>query len=307
MTNAVHHKKNLYIGFLFATISVIIWSGNFIVAKGATQLMPPIAINFYRWLCASIIVFPFGYKKFRQELPIIKANWRYFLAVIMAGIIIYNNILYLSGHYTTAINLALIGTSSNSIFSIILASVFLKEHNNLLRIIGLCMCICGVLLLLTGGSFEHLIHFHFMGGDIGIIIGSLFFATYNVLVRKKPTGISPFGFLFVMFLGGAILLAPMAFVERHYYAPIIWDWHVCGIILYIGLGASFFGYICWNGAIARIGSSRTALFGNLIPILSTYEAVLLLHEKVTTIHIISAFIVIAGLVIANSKKANHIK
>ena len=225
----------------------------------------------------------------------------------MAGIIIYNNILYLSGHYTTAINLALIGTSSNSIFSIILASVFLKEHNNLLRIIGLCMCICGVLLLLTGGSFEHLIHFHFMGGDIGIIIGSLFFATYNVLVRKKPTGISPFGFLFVMFLGGAILLAPMAFVERHYYAPIIWDWHVCGIILYIGLGASFFGYICWNGAIARIGSSRTALFGNLIPILSTYEAVLLLHEKVTTIHIISAFIVIAGLVIANSKKANHIK
>jgi drug/metabolite transporter (DMT)-like permease len=41
------------------------------------------------------------------------------------------------------------------------------------------------------------------------------------------------------------------------------------------------------------------LFGNLIPIFSTIEAVIFLGEKITKVHIISGLIVIAGLIIAN--------
>jgi drug/metabolite transporter (DMT)-like permease len=41
------------------------------------------------------------------------------------------------------------------------------------------------------------------------------------------------------------------------------------------------------------------LFGNLTPIFSTLEAVLILGEKFTNIHILSGLLVISGLVIAN--------
>jgi drug/metabolite transporter (DMT)-like permease len=58
----------------------------------------------------------------------------------------------------------------------------------------------------------------------------------------------------------------------------------------------------WNKAIVALGSGRTALFGNLIPVFSSIEAVFLLNEKIISIHIISFILVVAGLVIANLKK-----
>ncbi|MBL0133538.1 MAG: EamA family transporter [Chitinophagaceae bacterium] len=58
-------------------------------------------------------------------------------------------------------------------------------------------------------------------------------------------------------------------------------------------------FLCWNIAISRLGAARTALFGNLIPIFSSFEAVILLGEKITSIHIISGLLVIGGLLLAN--------
>jgi drug/metabolite transporter (DMT)-like permease len=60
--------------------------------------------------------------------------------------------------------------------------------------------------------------------------------------------------------------------------------------------------LIWNKAIAALGTGRTALFGNLIPVFSSMEAVILLHEKITSIHLISFILVVTGLVIANLRK-----
>ena len=73
-------------------------------------------------------------------------------------------------------------------------------------------------------------------------------------------------------------------------------------ILYLGIGASVISFLIWNKAIRNLGTGRTALFGNLIPVFSSIEAVVLLHEKITSIHLISFILVVAGLVIANMKK-----
>ncbi len=103
------------------------------------------------------------------------------------------------------------------------------------------------------------------------------------------------------------MLAPFYIWENRHSDIITWNAQLVSIVLYLGLGASLIAYLCWNEAILRIGSSRTALFGNLIPIFSTLEALLLLDEKIHPIHIVSGLLVIAGLVIANSAKANAVK
>ena len=71
------------------------------------------------------------------------------------------------------------------------------------------------------------------------------------------------------------------------------------IILYLGIGNSIIGFFCWNASIAKLGAAGTAMFGNLIPVFSTVEAVLFLGEAFTTIHLISGILVISGLFIAN--------
>jgi drug/metabolite transporter (DMT)-like permease len=81
-------------------------------------------------------------------------------------------------------------------------------------------------------------------------------------------------------------------------------------LLYLGAGTSVVSFLCWNAAIKKIGAGTTVLFGNLIPVISTIEAVLFLNEPFQKIQMISACIVIFGLIVANTgqhkKQTKHV-
>ena len=183
--------------------------------------------------------------------------------------------------------------------AIALAAIFLREKIGILKLAGLLICITGILLLLSQGSLKRLVGFHFSIGDWWLLAGALCFAIYNTLVKQKPTEISATSFLLVIFWAGTIMLIPAYLVEINITPPVHFDGKLIGIIVYLGLGACVISYLCWNAAIARLGSGRTALFGNLIPIFSTLEAVLILDESITSIHLISGGLVIGGLILSN--------
>ena len=296
-------KRNTYFGIAFAVVTVIIWSGNFIIARGVYKQIPPVSLAFYRWSLASVIIFFLGYKKFIAEKTFVLKNLKYFFWVALMGITLFNTFIYVAGHTTSAINLALIGTTASPIFAVIISAIFLKEPITPLRFIGLLFCIAGVVVLLSKGSMNTLLAFRFTAGDVWTILSAFVFSIYTVLVKRKPATISPVTFLFVVFIGGTLLLLPFFIAEKILMPPVQWDGHLFVSILYLGIGASVIAFFFWNSAIARIGAVRTALFGNLIPVFSTLEAVWLLGETITVIHILSGALVITGLVIANLKKA----
>jgi drug/metabolite transporter (DMT)-like permease len=82
---------------------------------------------------------------------------------------------------------------------------------------------------------------------------------------------------------------------------IQWNVSLVLIILYLGVGASVISFFCWNAAIARLGAARTSIFGNLIPVFSSLEAVWLLNEKILPTHITGMALVFAGVFLANKK------
>lgn len=280
-------------------MATIIWSGNFIVARGVIRDIPPIALAFYRWLTASILMVPIAWTSFRQEWPLVRREWKYFLLTALTGVSLFNTFVYIAGHYSPAINLALIGTTSSPILAIVLARLFLKEALTWQRLIGLSLCISGILYLLSRGSWQNLLALQFGKGDAWILLGALAFSIYTILVRRKPGGINPVNFLLIIFSLGTLLLLPAYLLESRSAAPIQWNGYLFGVILYLGLGASVISFLCWNAAIARLGAARTALFGNLIPVFSTVEALWLLKEKITFMHILSGILVMSGLLIAN--------
>jgi len=294
-------KKDTYLGIFLAIFAVIIWSGNFIISRGVSTQIGPVSLAFYRWFTATIIIAPFAWKRYREEKEIIRVNWKNLFWTSLTGITIFNTCVYIAGHYTTAINLALIGTTSSPIFATILAVIFLKEKLGPFRIAGMLMCIAGILLLISKGSWQVLASFHFSTGDIWVLAGAFAFAVYNIFVRKKPQGISALNFLFVIFAMGTIMLFPFFLCELGWGDSTQWSWPLFSIILYLGAGTSVIAFLCWNIALQKLGAGRTVLFGNLIPIFSTLEAVWLLGEKITDIHIISGVLVIAGLLLANAR------
>lgn len=299
--NATPSQKNIYIGIGLAVLAAIIWSGNFIVARAVKNEIPPISLSFYRWALASIIIFPFAYKQFIREWTAVKKSWPYLFWASLTGIALFNTFVYIGAHHTSAINLALIGTTSSPIMAIIFARIFLQEKIGLLKLAGLIICIVGVLFLLTKGNFEQLLSLKFEDGDLWVLLAAFCFAVYNTLVKKKPASISPVNFLFVIFIIGAILLFPFFLWETQQYPPVSWNFSLLLSILYISLGASVICFLIWNIAISKLGAGRTALFGNLIPVFSSIEASIILHENFSWVHFTSMAILLLGILLANWK------
>ena len=297
-------NRSVYFGILLATVAALIWAGNFIIARGVYKQIQPVSLAFYRWLTATIIILP-GIKKIKVEWPVVKASWHYVFWTSLTGISLFNTFVYIAGHYTTAINLALIGTTSSPVMAIILARIFLKEKIGWNKLAGLTLCIIGILFLLSQGNFRNLITISFSRGDAWMLVAAFCFAVYNTLVKKKPSSISPINFLFVTFSLGTILLLPFFLWEIQHTSAIKWNIQLFMSILYLGAGASVVCFFLWNRAIETLGAGRTALFGNLIPIFSSLEAVIILGEKFTWIHIVSMVIVFSGLLLANIRSGDR--
>ncbi|NOT51053.1 MAG: DMT family transporter [Chitinophagaceae bacterium] len=292
-------NRNTYIGMGLAVLATLIWSANFVIARGVSAQIPPVSLAFYRWLLASLIILPFAFKQFKKEWPVVKRSWRYLFFVALTGVTMFNTFVYIGGHYTSAINLTLIGTTTSPVIAVILAKIFLKEQIGWLKLIGMTLCIAGVLFLLLKGDIQNALSLKFTKGDLWVLAAALAFAIYHTLVRKKPTGISPVNFLFTIFSFGTILLFPFWLYEVKGAVPVKWDLNLFLIILYLALGASVICFLIWNIAIHRLGAGRTALFGNLILVFGSIEAVLILHEPFTWIHIVSLVLVFSGIIIAN--------
>ena len=302
MSSEPHHQRRIFIGISLAVLATFIWSGNFILARGVIKDIPPVTLAFYRWLTATIIIAPFAWKYFFAEIKVIKERYWFFFLAAVTGVSMFNTFVYVAGHYSSAINMAILGTCSSPIMSVILARIFLKEKISALRITGMIVCVIGILLLLSKGNIENLLSFKFTKGDWWILAAALTFAIYNTSVRKKPATMHPVNFLFVIFLLGTIILLPFYFFELKNEGGFLINAFNLSAILYLGIGASVICFLIWNKAIVALGSGRTALFGNLIPVFSSIEAVFFLDEKITSIHIISFILVVTGLVITNLKK-----
>jgi len=295
-----NNKSNTITGIGLAVLAAVIWSGNFIIARSISPIVPPVTLAFLRWFFATLIIAPIAWNKFQQEKQIIWQNKGYFLLTSFMGFTCYNVFLYIAGHYTTAINLALIGSVAAPIFAVVIAKIIFKEHVPFQRVTGLALCIIGIIVLIAQGSLQRLIMFRFAIGDLWSLLGALTFAIYNNLTKYKPKGVSDLGFLFTVFTFGTTMLIPFVIAE-HIIIPTAIPFNVTVVsnVAYLSIGCSVLSYLFWNRSIHLIGPSRTVLFGNLIPILSTIEAVVLLGEQFTSIHIISGIIVLIGLIIAN--------
>ena len=296
-------QNKTYLGISFAILACITWSGNFIVARAVINEIPPVSLAFFRWSIATIILLPFAIKSFLQERNNVSQHKAYFFWTSLFGVTIFNTFLYIAAHTTSAINMALIGTCSSPIFAVFLAAWFLRERISVVRIAGMLVMLAGIIYLVVRGSFERLLNFHFTTGDLWVLGAAIFFAGYNVLVRKKPSTISPIVFLFTTFFIGSALLLPFYFWEISQSPAIEWTTNLFLTVIYLGLGTSVIAFLLWNSAIAKLGAARTALFGNLIPLFSSLEAVWLLNEEITFIHLISGLLIIVGLIIVNLKKA----
>lgn len=284
-------------GALAALAATVIWSGNFIVARGVSDAVPPATLAFCRWSVAFLALAPFALGALRREMPVLLAHKGFLAATALLGVTVFNTVIYIAGHSTEALNLSLISTFIPA-FILLLARIFLGEALTPARLGGLLTAICGVILLITRGTPSILLELRPNPGDLWMLLAALLFAGYSILVRRKPKEIGSTALLAASFGLGLAMLTPWTALELLLGPAPHFTPQVLGSILYIGLGASLAAYWLWSYALGSIGPSKAGIIYYSLPLFCGVEAALLLGESVTWVHLASGALIIGGIWVA---------
>jgi drug/metabolite transporter (DMT)-like permease len=276
-------------------LAVLIWAGNLIAAKISVQVIAPEAMAFYRALIAALILTPFLLGRVWKNQREVRSHWAKLAVLGLLGTSLYQEILYVTAGKTSATNMGII-TSAIPLATLALSQFLLKERATLLAILGAILSLVGLLILMEKGHPEILFTQGFNSGDVLIVTASVIYALYGVLLQRWNLPLPLWESLYMQSLFGAIFLVP--FYLRAPYSPVTRsNWFV---ILYAGLGASVFAPYLWMKGVKQIGSNRTSIFMNLLPLLTALIAVVMLRESLHLYHVAGGAMTICGVVIAQN-------
>ncbi|MES1986403.1 MAG: DMT family transporter [Pseudomonadota bacterium] len=280
--------------YLLLSITILTWAGNSIVGRAVRDSIPPMTLTACRWVGASLVVMPFAMHHIRRDWPVLKAHWRMVLLLGLLGVAAFNTFLYLGVHYTTASNALLIQASTPPLI-LIIGWMLNGERTTTQRLFGTLLSMAGVGVVVAQGSLQTLLHMKLNMGDILVLIASIAWASYTVLLPRRPD-VHPLAFLTVTFLIAAACVAPLAAWEIAEGARIVWSPGAVGAIAYVALVPSVIGYICYTRGVALVGSAVSGQFINAMPLVGAFLAVLLLGEKLALYHSIGMAMILAGIV-----------
>jgi len=297
----ISKNKIAYILLIFTTL---FWSGNFIVGKAASLYeIPPFTLNFYRWLCAWLILAPFTLKEIFRKRDYIMKNVKLIAILGITSITVFNSVVYYSLNFTQVISGVLM-ISTIPVMIIFFCWIFRIEKTNLYQILGVIFSLFGVIIIITKADLGKLLNLNFNKGDLWMVVAMFSWAIYSALLRKKKFELSHIAFLQTIITAGLIFLLPAYILEimlghkLDVHMPFLLT--LGYVVLFPGLASFFF----WIKGISIIGSNRSGIFLHLIPIFSTVMAILIFNEKFMNFHLIGATLIVTGIVLS-SKKAKH--
>jgi len=279
---------------LLLTMAVFFWSVNSIVGRFMRLEVPPIALSFWRWAGASLIIIYFAWPKLKEDWPIIRRHLPLLLMLALTGIAMFNTLLYTGLQSTVALNSFLI-QSTMPIFIMLFSFFIFRDKINHLQGVGVAFSLVGVVVVMARGNLEVLRSLSLNIGDILIFIAVIGYAVYSVMLRKRPS-FHPLSFIAFTFVTGTLMLLPLYIWETVMVKALTLNGPNMLTIAYVAIFPSIISYFCYNRGIELIGANRAGLFIHLMPVFGTIMAVLFLGERFYWFHGVGFVMIFVGIV-----------
>ena len=289
---------------LVLTVPPLMWASNAIVGRMAAGTIPPLTLNFLRWVVALAVLLPFIFTQLKVDWSLGRQHWKLFAATGFLSTTCYNALQYLALITSSPINIALI-TAAGPIFTLLVGRAFFAAHIGRAAALGAVLSILGVAWVLLRGEIQHLTHVAFVSGDLFMLFAIGLWSVYTWLLRERPKAMSGYSVLALQMIWGLAFAVPMVLVEVVWggYPPVQWNAHSLGMVVYVALGPALLAYICWQRAVALTGSQLPMFFLNLTPVFAAILAVLLLGEFPKSYHYIGLALIVLGIVLSNRDEA----
>lgn len=282
---------------LLAALPPLFWAGNFVLGRALHADIPPLALSFWRWALALLILLPFAYRGLRLQAELARRHWGWLSVLALLGVTSYNTFAYLGLQTTTATNGVLLA-STTPVWIVLLSWLLLGQGVGVLQGLGLLLSLVGVLAIVSEGDAANLVAIRPNPGDLWILAASLDWALYSVCLRWRPAGLDPLVFLTVTVALGCVPLAGLYAWELALGRGFVATPTNLAALAYVALFPSVLAYVIWNRSVARLGANRTGQYIHLMPLFGALLAIALLGERPGWFHGAGVVLIAGGIWLA---------
>ena len=289
---------------LLLTLAPLLWAGNAVVGRMVHTLVPPITLNFIRWVLAFAILLPMAGWVLRRNSGL-WPHWRRFALLGLLGVGLYNALQYMALQTSTPINVTLVGASL-PMCMLAVGALFFGARVTRRQVLGALLSLAGVLLVLCRGEWQQLLALRLVAGDIFMLLATVSWSFYSwqLSLPKDPPAIRAdwAAFLLAQIGFGLVWSGAMTAVEWSVgAAPVQWGWPLAAALAYVAVGPAVLAYRCWGAGLQRVGPNVAGFFINLTPLFATLLSAAFLGEWPHLYHGLAFMLIVGGIVVSSRR------
>ena len=297
-------------GYLYIALATFFFSTMEIALKLSAGNFNAIQLTFLRFLIGGLVLLPLAANELKKKnLHLSGSDLAFFFLTGFICVVVSMILFQMSVIYAPASVVAVL-FSCNSVFVVMFAYLFLREHIHKHTIISIIVSVAGMAVIINP--------MHFTGSAIGVIcaLGSaITFALYNVVGRTRSDRCGGITLTCASFLCGCAEMLVLiglshipavssgvkkaglaVFSQIPVFTPISLP-SLLGL-LYVGICVTGLGYTFYFLAMEATSAATTSLVFYIKPVLAPVFALILLHEAISGQMMLGIAFIIVGSLIA---------
>lgn len=287
-------------GMLMALAAVFIWGLIIPPTKWAMEEVHPFTLTFLRLSLASVFFVPFTWSRVDPTTRQKPIPWRRLFSISFTGVSGFFIFSYSGIALTSGLEASIL-TGTLSLFTLLVAALFLKEKVNTAQWIGLGIGLVGVMLISIHADAQAKSS---LLGDVLILLSNICWALYTAQTKSaKEEAYLPSQFVTALSLMlGGITMIPFVVMEIAVYGWPAFSQRTVLSILFLSFGPTILSYALWNKSLQWFSAGSAGMYLNAIPLVSVAASALLLDESFTWRTLVGGTMILFGVVWADLKK-----
>jgi drug/metabolite transporter (DMT)-like permease len=287
---------------LVLLLANVVYGTGYVAQRVALADVPPALLAFLRLAVASALLLPFLRRSAGTPRAPGDGGKIFWMGVLGFGAAYVLSHIGLQRSTATSASLLI---TMEPISVILLSPVLLGERLRRREALGAVLVVCGAVLVVLDGipgvTVSMLPHWR---GDLLLVLSAVAFASYSLLGRDVLARWDSRTVTARSILWGAVSMAPVAGLEWAGGARPAWTPTGAVATVYVAVVITALAYLAWNYALTLVPAPRAAIFINVQPVVGVGLAVLLLGERATIHTVTGALLVVAGLAVTASARAD---
>jgi drug/metabolite transporter (DMT)-like permease len=296
-----------FAAWLVLAATLLLWSGNWIVARAVREDIAPGTATLGRLLLVLLVLLPFTARSLAGKLRGLHGgDWTTLAALGFAGGGLHLALQWLGLHYTTATS-AMLYLSTSPIFVLLLAPLMgerLRERIGARQWAGVAVSFCGIAAIAAQGDPARLAALSFNRGDLMALASMLLWALYTLLLRLRRDALSTVELIVVVCAIGVLFMLPWVGVELLFDQRVQLTGRGLAAVSYSAIGSLLLAYAGWSYVVNRIGAARAGATMHLMPAIGIVLSALFLAEYPAWYHFAGIALILAGVALSTFRASS---